>query len=163
MENTFRNEFDWFRIYTVHLRILHCPKDFLDARYQLCRDWKPVQLYISGSIRSDSGLFWGRTLVLLANSALLEGRFRAADLIAGGQNKQMNPAPSDWSREWGRTVTLDFLSRTWCDAFGILSNPVRNLLLRILIKKRMLSSISRRIQPMFECQSQRTSWTIQCS
>jgi hypothetical protein len=31
MENTFLNEFDWFRIYTVGLRVLHDPKDFLDT------------------------------------------------------------------------------------------------------------------------------------
>jgi hypothetical protein len=33
MENTFLKEFDWFRIYTVGLRVLHCPKDFLDTLY----------------------------------------------------------------------------------------------------------------------------------
>jgi hypothetical protein len=31
MENTFLNEFDWFRIYTVGLRVLHYPNDFLDS------------------------------------------------------------------------------------------------------------------------------------
>jgi hypothetical protein len=31
IENSFLNEFDWFRIYTVGLRVLPYPKDFLDT------------------------------------------------------------------------------------------------------------------------------------
>jgi hypothetical protein len=58
---------------------------------------------------------------------------------------------------------LDFLFRNWSATSGVLSNPVRNLLLRISIKKSMLSSISCRMQAMLECQSQSISWIIECA
>jgi hypothetical protein len=84
------------------------------------------------------------------------------DFIGATKNKQIYLAPSECSLELARAVMFDFLSRNWSATFGILSNPVRNLLLRTSIKNSMLSSISGRMQVMLECQFQRTSWIIQC-
>jgi hypothetical protein len=94
---------------------------------------------------------------------VLRDTFRANDLIGLTKNKQIYPAPSDWSFELTHTIMIDFLFPNWCVTFGVLSNPVTDLLLRISIKNSMLSSISCRMQTMIEYQSQSTSWTINCS
>jgi hypothetical protein len=46
---------------------------------------------------------------------------------------------------------LDFLFVDWCAFFGVLLNPIENLLFRMLIKSWMLPSLSRRLQAMREC------------
>jgi hypothetical protein len=50
--------------------------------------------------------------------------------------RSIHLAPTDWSLELAHTVLPDFLSRDWCASFGVLSNPVNNLLFRISITKR---------------------------
>jgi hypothetical protein len=57
----------------------------------------------------------------------LRDTFRLDDLIVVTQSKQIYPAAIDWSLEMARAVTLDFLFRNWCAAFGPLSNPVNVL------------------------------------
>jgi hypothetical protein len=43
------------------------------------------------------------------------------------------------------------LARNWSATFGVLPHPIKNLLFTIMIKSSMLSSISRRLQVIFEC------------
>jgi hypothetical protein len=93
---------------------------------------------------------------------LLRDTIRVDYLIAGTKDKQIYPVRSDCKLEMPRRVMLDFLPRNWYATFGGLVNAVRNLLLRMSIKNSMLSSISGRMHAMLECQSHKTSCTIEC-
>jgi hypothetical protein len=87
----------------------------------------------------------------------LRDTFHVDNLVGVTKNKTIRPATNDWNFELARTVMLDFLFRNWCATFGVLLNPVRNLLLRISIKNILLSSISGRVQDILECQSEKIS------
>jgi hypothetical protein len=105
----------------------------------------------------------GKRLWHLQRLFFLRGTFGVDDLIGVTKNKETYLAPNDCSLKVARTIILDFLSRNWYDSFGISSNSVRNLLLRISIKNNIVSWTSGRIQAIFECQSQRISWIVQYS
>jgi hypothetical protein len=92
----------------------------------------------------------------------LSNTFRVDDLIEVTKSKPICTAPSDWNFEIAGAEILDLLLRNWDAAFGVLSNPVKNLLFRIEIQSTVLSSISWRMQAILDCEFQGTSWTIEC-
>jgi AAA+ ATPase superfamily predicted ATPase len=78
-----------------------------------------------------------RTLFLLGKTSCLN------DFVRGAKNGRIYPAASDWNLKLARGVIIDFFSRNWRAAFGLLSDPVKNLLFAILFTSRMLPSMSR--------------------
>jgi hypothetical protein len=80
----------------------------------------------------------------------LRDAFRLDDLLGLTKNKQIDPPPINWNLELIGTVMLEFLFRDWRVPFGVLSNPVKNVLFAISIQILMLSSISGRLSTVPE-------------
>jgi hypothetical protein len=69
------------------------------------------------------------------------------DLLGVAKSKRIDSVPSDWNWELTSAIMVDFLFRNWCATFGVMSKPIENLLLTMLINSTMLSSILGRLRP----------------
>jgi hypothetical protein len=85
------------------------------------------------------------------------------DFVRVAENERIYAAESDSNLKLARAVILDFFSRNCHAPFGVVFDPVKNLLFTILFKSGMLPSMFRWIYPMLECRFQATSWPFECS
>jgi hypothetical protein len=58
-------------------------------------------------------------------------------------------------------VIFDLRFTDWCALFGVLLNPVENLLFTMVVKSGLLSSLSWQLESMRECRLHRASWAVE--
>jgi hypothetical protein len=80
----------------------------------------------------------------------LRAAFYLEDFIGMPKNEVIYASSSRFDLDLRRTIIHDFSSRDWCPFFGVLLNPVENLLLMIVAEGDMLSAFPGLVQPLCE-------------
>jgi hypothetical protein len=93
-------------------------------------------------------LFSRESLSVPANARLLGGVIRLHDVNRMSEAEEIYQSSGKSDLGLSPTMIHDFRFRDWCVLFGILSNPVEDLLFTIVVDGGMLSSLPELARPM---------------
>jgi hypothetical protein len=94
---------------------------------------------------------------------LLWGVVCSDDVIQMSKNEGIHESSGKSVLEFSRAVIHDFCFRDWCALFRVLSNPIEDLLISILLDGGMRSWLPGLVEPMHQGRLHMESWTVKSS